>query len=184
MISEAQYLHYLTALLDGDKKQCLQIVVSLLDNKVPLKEIYLNLFQRSMYRIGQMWENERCSVADEHIATKITESLIEIVAVHSEKRQSNGKLAVITCVDKEFHDLGARMVAGFMEASGWSIMFVGSNTPHSEVVNLIKDKRPDIVGLSNNFYINIARLSKLIASIKNEICFINTYQSILSILKS
>ena len=73
MIPEAVYLHYLNALLDGDKKQCLQIVVNLLDQKVSLKEIYLQLFQRSMYRIGQMWENERCSIANEHIATKITE---------------------------------------------------------------------------------------------------------------
>ncbi len=169
MIPEAVYLHYLNALLDGDKKQCLQIVVNLLDQKVPLKEIYLQLFQRSMYRIGQMWENERCSIANEHIATKITESLVEIASVHSGDEKRNGKLALITCIDKEFHELGARMVAGFMEANGWDTLFVGSNTPQADIINLIKERKPDVVGISNNFYINISRLAKLISLIKHEL---------------
>ncbi|MDP3444121.1 MAG: B12-binding domain-containing protein, partial [Ignavibacteria bacterium] len=70
MISEVIYLHYLNALLEGNKKECMQIVVNLIDHKISLKEIYVQLFQRSMYRIGTMWEKERCGIADEHIATK------------------------------------------------------------------------------------------------------------------
>ena len=72
MISETVYLHYLNALLDGDKKQCSQIVQKLINNNVGMKEIFMELFQRSMYRIGLLWEKERCTIADEHIATRIT----------------------------------------------------------------------------------------------------------------
>lgn len=168
MISEAVYLHYLNALLGGDKKQCAQIVVNLVAQKINLKEIYLNLFQRSMYRIGQMWEKERCSIASEHIATKITESLIELVITNFTNDEKVGKLALITCIDKEYHELGARMVAGFLEAHGWDTIFMGANTPEHEVVRLIKVKRPDIVGISSSFYINIIRLVKLIEAIKDE----------------
>jgi len=169
MISEAIYLHYLNSLLDGDKKQCVQIVTGLLNQNVPLKEIYLDLLQRAMYRIGQMWENKRCMIANEHMATKITESLIELSAEYFSGRNRIGKTALITCVDKEFHELGARMVAGFMEAMGWDIIFIGSNTPQNEIIELIKEKRPDIVGISNNFYINFSRLAKLVEGIKHEI---------------
>jgi len=168
MISEAVYLHYLNSLLDGDKKQCVQIVTGLLNQDVSLKEIYLDLLQRAMYRIGQMWENKRCMIANEHMATKITESLIELSSEYFSGKNRNGKTALITCVDKEFHELGARMVAGFMEAMGWNIIFIGSNTPQNEIIELIKEKRPDIVGISNNFYINFSRLAKLVAGIKQE----------------
>lgn len=166
MISEAIYLHYLDSLLKGDKKQCTKIVSDLIESNVPLKEIYLKLFQRSMYRIGQMWEKERCSVAEEHIATKITESLIEFTTSHYINGFSTGKLAVITCIDKEFHELGAQMVAGFFEAYGWKTLYLGSNTPNSCLIDLIKEKNPDVVGISNNFYINIVRLQKLIEQIQ------------------
>ena len=168
MIPEAVYLHYLNALLDGDKKQCVQIVLNLIDQKISIKEIYMELFQRSMYRIGQMWEREKCSVAGEHVATKITEALIELVSTSSFGDDDNGKFALITCVDKEYHELGARMVAGFLEAYGWRTIFIGSNTPQSDIINFVREKKPDLVGISNSFYINVIRLFKLIQAIKEE----------------
>jgi len=168
MIPEAVYQHYLNELLDGDKKQCAQIVLNLIAQKISIKEIYMELFQRSMYRIGEMWEREKCSVAGEHVATKITESLIELASTSSLGDDDNGKLALITCVDKEYHELGARMVAGFLEAYGWRTIFIGSNTPQSDIQNFVREKKPDLVGISNNFYINVFRLIKLIQAIKEE----------------
>lgn len=166
MISEAIYLHYLDSLLKGDKKQCIQIVSNLVENNVNLKEIFIKLFQRSMYRIGQMWEKERCTIAEEHIATKITESLIELTTSKFLNVYNANKLVIITCIDKEFHELGARMVSGFFEISGWETLYLGSNTPPNCLIKLIKERNPDIIGISNNFYINIGRLQKLIEQIQ------------------
>jgi len=166
MISEAVYLHYLNALLDGDKVQCTRIVQKLIKDGSDLKEIYLNLFQRSMYRIGVLWEKEKCTVADEHIATKITEGLIDLVSGNFASDKKTGKLALITCIDKEFHELGARMVAGYFEVSGWNTIFAGSNIPEQDILLIIREKKPDIVGISSSFYINVNRLIKLVKIIK------------------
>ncbi|MFA7418175.1 MAG: cobalamin-dependent protein [Melioribacteraceae bacterium] len=168
MISEAVYLHYLNALLDGDKKQCYQIVSRLIDEKVSPREIFMKLFQRSMYRVGQMWENERCSISDEHIATKITEGLIDFVTASYSAKETPGKSVVITCIDKEFHEIGARMVAGYFETHGYKVYFIGSNTPQKEVLKTIREKQPDIVGISNNFYLNFTRLVNLLNSINQD----------------
>jgi methanogenic corrinoid protein MtbC1 len=165
---EVVYLHYLNALLDGDKNQCLNIVKSLIEQNVNIKEIYMELFQRSMYRIGQLWEKERCSIADEHVATRITEGMIEYVAGNFSHSNKNGKLALITCIDKEYHELGARMVAGFLEVSGWKTIFIGANIPQEEIITLIREKHPDLVGISSSFYINIRRLINLLEEIKAE----------------
>lgn len=168
MISEAVYLHFLNSLLDGDKKQCTQIVDNLIEQNVSVKEVYLNLFQRSMYRIGQMWEKERCTIGCEHVATKIIEGLIEYVAASNLRDAAEKKLALVTCIDKEHHELGARMVTGFLEALGWNTLFVGANIPPSEIVTLIREKSPDVVGISSSFYINITRLISLIQLIRDE----------------
>ncbi|MEW6652893.1 MAG: cobalamin-dependent protein [Bacteroidota bacterium] len=168
MISEATYLHYLNSLLDGDKKQCYQIINNLIADKASLRDIFVKLFQRSMYRVGQMWENDRCSVADEHIATKITEGLVDFVVFQYTSEKEINKVIVITCIDKEFHELGARMVAGYLEALGYKVFFVGSNTPQNEVLKIIKEKQADIVGISNNFYLNFTRLVGLLNEIQKE----------------
>jgi MerR family transcriptional regulator, light-induced transcriptional regulator len=165
---EVVYLHYLDALLDGDKQQCLNIVKSLIEQKISVKEIYLELFQRSMYRIGQMWEKERCSIADEHIATKITETMIEFVANNYPCVSKNGKQALVTCIDKEYHELGARMIAGFLETVGWKTIFIGANIPQEEILYVIRKKNPDMIGISSSFYINIKRLIDLLEKITIE----------------
>ncbi|MBZ0184347.1 MAG: cobalamin-dependent protein [Melioribacteraceae bacterium] len=169
MISEATYLHYLNALLDGNKAECTRIINTLLADDTDVKEIYTKLFQRSMYRIGHLWESNRSSIAEEHIATKITESLLNLVYPKILETPRNGKKIVITCVDKEFHEIGPRIVSDFFELNGWESIFLGANTPANEVLNIIKEKKPDLVGISNSFYINILRLVKLIELIKSEL---------------
>ncbi len=168
MITEGIYYQYLDSLLEGDKATCKSIVEELLAEGESIKEIYLGLFQRSMYRIGQMWERERCSIADEHIATKITEALIDWSIEVSKCKGKKDKSVIIACIDKEYHELGAKMVAGYFEINGWNSTFLGSSTPLSEIIRLIGKKQPDVVGLSVNFYMNIPRLTKLVSMIKTK----------------
>lgn len=168
MINETVYLNYLNNLLAGNKKECTLLVQKLLEQKTDVRTIFIKLFQRSMYRIGQLWEKDKCSIADEHIATKITEGLVELALAGAPEVKPAGKTAMITCVDKEFHELGARMVAGMFELNGWKTYFIGSNTPNGEILNIIKDKKPDVVGVSGSFYINIVRITKLIKMIRDK----------------
>lgn len=166
MIPESVYLHYMNALLDGDKKQCAQIVTNLLEEKISLKEIYLNLFHRSMLRIGQMWEKNKCSIAEECFATKITDSLIELTVFQSYPIEKINKSVVVTCVDKVYHELDAKMIAAFFEVNGWDSLFLSSSTPLNDFLCVIRKRRFDVVSISVSFYMNLTRLTKLISLIK------------------
>jgi hypothetical protein len=55
-IPEVAYEHYLTALLAGDRRFCQATVETLLDQRVPIRRIYEELFGRSLYRVGELWE--------------------------------------------------------------------------------------------------------------------------------
>ncbi len=165
MISEAVYLHYFSALEEGDRETCATIVDDLLEKEVDPKDIYINLFQKSMYRIGDLWDTSRYTIAAEHISTKITESIISKVA-DKYRSESSGKTILLSCLDKEFHELGARIVADFFEIHGWRSIFLGANTPKEEILDLIEERKPDLVGISNNFYMNVPRLIKLVSEIR------------------
>lgn len=166
MIPQAVYFDYLNSLIEGNKYNCTRIVNKLLKDDVPVKEIYDGLFQKTMYRIGHLWENDRATVATEHMASQITESLLSLVYPKIVETEKIGKTAVIACVDKEFHEIGPRIVSDFFELHGWDSYFLGSNTPRNEVIEMIREKQPDVVGISNNFYINFVRLLKLVDDIK------------------
>jgi len=78
-LSELVYEEYLAALLAGDRARCTALVEELLAAGVGLKDLYVHLFQRALYRVGELWERQRVSVAVEHLATAITERLLTLV---------------------------------------------------------------------------------------------------------
>lgn len=166
MVSEVYFLDYTNGLLQGDKEKCSGIVEKLLSEKVNIKDIYVDLFQRSLYHIGKMWEQGQLSIADEHMGTEITKCLINKYAYKITSKMKVGKSALITCVDKEFHEIGARMAADVFELNGWNTYFLGACTPSREIVKFIEIKKPDIVGLSFNFYMNVMRLLEVIDHIR------------------
>lgn len=168
MIDEPLYQDYLTALLAGDRARCAALVDRLLEDDIVPETIYTDLFQRSLYRVGELWEQNRVSVAVEHLATAITESLLAGVYPRIlADRTPNGRRAVVSCGANEFHQVGARMVADILEHCGWDVWFLGANTPAEELLPLIEEKRPDAVGLSLSVYFSLARLTRMIEVIRS-----------------
>lgn len=168
MINEVYFLDYTNALLQGDKEKCVQVVENLLSQKVEIKDIYVDLFQRSMYHVGKMWEQGQLSIADEHIGTEITKSLMNKYAGKFVPDKRVGKTALISCIDKEFHEIGARMASDVFEMNGWKTYFLGASTPTREILKFLEIKKPDVVGLSFNFYMNVMRLLEVIDNIKQK----------------
>ena len=92
---------------------------------------YNNLFQKSLYRVGELWESNRISVAKEHLATAITEGLLNLVypKLFEPEQYRKGRTILISCTANEFHQIGGKMVADVCELNGWDSHFLGANTP-------------------------------------------------------
>jgi len=166
VITETLYSDYLMALLAGSKPVCAEIVSTLLDAETPIKRIYLDLFQRSLYEIGTMWERNAISVSTEHLASSITESLLNLIYPKLFMSERRGRKAVIACCAAEHHQIGAKIVADFFEIHGWDSYFLGADTPADALVKMIDLKKPDLVGLSIAIYFNVPSLKTMIEEVK------------------
>jgi methanogenic corrinoid protein MtbC1 len=155
---EAVYDRYLAALLAGNKTECIQIVSALLDEGIPIRILYLNLLQATMYQVGTLWEQGQISVAKEHLATSLTEFLLTLTYPRLFRVPRSGHKAVVACVASEYHQLGARMVADIFELNGWDAYFLGANTSASGLLSLVREKQPDLLCLSLSIYFNMPRL--------------------------
>ena len=168
MIDESVYQNYLSALLAGRRSECYDIVQKLLAAPIDIKELYEKLFQRSMYRVGELWENNRITVANEHLATSITESLLNLAYPSVFATERIGKKAVISCSANEFHQVGGKMVADILELNGWDGYFLGANTPPEDMLQYLQEVKPDLVGLSLSILPNIANLQRCIDVVKTD----------------
>ncbi len=168
VISENHYTAYLNALLKGNAAECAATIHRLMEQNIPPVDLYTHLFQRALYRVGRLWETNRISVAVEHLATALTEKMLAMVypKILSAATIVDRK-AVISCSVNEYHQIGARMVADIMEVNGWDTRFLGANTPISDLLAMIQETDPDVVGLSVSIYFNMTALHKMIAELRS-----------------
>lgn len=158
LISDTLYQTYLQSLIAGDRQTCTGIVQNLLDQKIAIKTLYLDLFQRSLYEIGTLWEANKISVAREHLATAITEGLLSLVYPALFSGKKTNRSIIISCTPNEYHQIGGKMIADLFELHGWDSHFIGANTPNEHLLSLIDEVKPLLVGLSLSIYFNMPLL--------------------------
>ncbi len=164
----AAYRRYLAGLLANDRQQCQAVFEQWLAADPGLRPLYEDLVQRSLYEVGNLWEQGRISVATEHLATAVTESLLNLTYPRLFAQPRLGKSAIVTCVANEYHQIGGKMVADFFELNGWRGYFLGANTPVRAVMTLIEEKRPDVVALSVAVASGLEALALATAEIRAE----------------
>lgn len=169
MITEELYKSYLRALLNGDYHQCEGIITQILDQEIDLVVLYTDLFRRSLYEVGELWERNHISVAVEHLATAISERLLAVVyprILTRMKRRETARKVVISCSVNEYHQVGARMVSDLMDLHGWNVHFLGANTPVEDLLEMVQENRPDLLGVSLSIYFNLTNLLKMIQAVR------------------
>jgi methanogenic corrinoid protein MtbC1 len=139
---------FVDALLARDSARARRAVDAALVAGAPIPAIYLDLLRPALAEIGHRWAIGELNVAEEHYATAIAQSLLDVLSAQLERPAADGRLAVVSGTPDEQHALGARMVADFLEADGWEVLLLGPGAPAPDLVELVDLERPDVVALS------------------------------------
>lgn len=139
---------YLQALIAGDSATCAHLVDKALAADIPVPRIYEGLMKPALYRIGELWVRNQVSVACEHLATTITEGLLNRVYPNIVHARHCGRKVVLATVEDELHQVGLKMVADLFEMHGWDARLVRAGVSIDRLLETIERERPDAVGLS------------------------------------
>lgn len=158
---------YLNHLLNGQRKEASELVFDLLNQGKTIHEIYIQIFQEAQYEIGRLWELNQISVAQEHYCTASTQMIISQLYPYIFSEKKRNKNIVATCVGKELHEMGIRMISDFLEMDGWDTYYLGANTPKEAVLASIKDYKADILAISVTMTPHLKHAIDLIKEIKS-----------------
>lgn len=140
---------FLLRILEGDRRGAIDIVLDAIKSRnITTADVYLKVLITAQRRIGEMWHAGEVSVAEEHFATTTTQSLMAIVAQNAEKKASNGHVVLVAGVAGDAHDIGIRAAADLFEMEGWRVIFIGANTPASDLAVGVKAFDADLVVIS------------------------------------
>lgn len=153
------------ALLAGRREQAQQVLQNCLAKGHTLVDIEAHVVQPAMYRIGDGWQANRVTVAQEHMATAIAHAVMSASLAQHPPPPLNGRRVVLACVAGNHHALGLRMVADAFDVKGWDVMYLGADVPTSALVQTVVAECPDLVGLSVAFAQQLGVVREVIAQL-------------------
>lgn len=159
---------FLRSLLAGNRGECSRIIHDHLNNQLSIPDVYEKVIRNSLYEIGELWELNKISVATEHLASAIVESILNelyLTIMHNDKSK---KRVVVTCVENEFHQIGIKMVNDVFEMNGWNSFFLGANTPTIELISFVEFIKPYMLAISLSIYSHIPILERMIQKIRDD----------------
>jgi len=158
---------YLRATLAGDRTEALHIALEQgLAAGVSPAELQLGMILPAQREVGRLWQENRISVAQEHLATSVSQLVLSHLYPHLPRPRCNGKRVLVACVEGELHDMGARMGADFLEMAGFDVTFLGPNIPPPQLLAAIEEHRPSLLGLSATMHFHIPALRAAVAAVR------------------
>ena len=159
---------YLSALLRYDRHSASALIMAAVANKVSIKEIYCQVFERCQYEIGRLWQLNDVSIAQEHYCTASTQLIMSQLYPYIFRVGSKVPGTIVAaCVSGELHEIGARMLCDLLELEGWNTIYLGANVPTSGIVDVLRDNHSDILAISASMTFHIPAVRVVIAAVRS-----------------
>jgi MerR family transcriptional regulator, light-induced transcriptional regulator len=166
MTTEEAYEGYLAAIRAGDRHRAFAVIERATSADLDIPTIYLEVFQPVLREIGRLWEENRLTVAEEHLATSITQTAMLRLYSDLDLPESSGRVLIAACADSERHEVGLRMLCDILELSGWETVFLGATVPSESLVKMVANRRPDAVALSASITPHLVQVGRTIRAIR------------------
>ena len=160
---------FLGAILGAQRQAAVNIVEEALRAGHSHVDLYVNVFTPALRRVGELWELNRISVAQEHIATSITQYAIAVIYPQLAPSAVHRGSMVVTGVSGELHQVGANLVADAMEASGWTVRFLGTNLPPASVLSVVEESSANVLCVSTTIVANLPAVVELVQVVRDKL---------------
>ncbi|MFL5843601.1 MAG: diguanylate cyclase [Solirubrobacteraceae bacterium] len=160
---------YGDALRAGDAGMAESVIDSALADGLPPEAVQSLVVESAMVRIGELWEDNAVTVADEHLATAISYNvLIRLYEALTVAPPRSRQTIMLAAPEGQHHVLGLRMIADVLEGAGFVVLFLGADVPAGALRDAIRRHQPDIVGLSVGLGTDVSVVAAAILAVHQE----------------
>lgn len=137
------------AIEEGDRDKAVQLTTEALSADASPQDIITHGLQSGMGVVGEKFSSGEYFLPDMLMAARAMKAALEVLKPSLEKTgiPTIGKV-VIGTVEGDMHDVGKNVVATFLSGSGFEVFDLGLNVTEKKFVDEVREKKPDILGLS------------------------------------
>jgi len=161
------YLTYLAAIRAGNRREAFRVLDEACAAGTHARALYMEVLQPALREIGRLWQENEVSVAEEHLATAITQSaMVRLFEEAVAEGKFGGPTLLAACADVERHEIGLRMVCDLLELEGWDTIYLGATVPNESLVRMVRERKPAAVALSVSLAPHLPRLRSMIQAVR------------------
>jgi len=124
----------------------LEAVLRLASLRLPVGELIELVVTPLMHGVGDAWHAGTLGVGHEHLATAMVRA---VVAALIRGPQTGGAPKVVVAAPAgQLHELGAMTIGAAAAADGWSVLYLGANTPAQDIASVARQTGCDCICLS------------------------------------
>lgn len=140
---------YLEALRAADASRAYRVASGALQQGMTTPELYQRVIAPAMHQIGELWERGAITVADEHMATALTNRILAALRPPPDEASApRPARALLAAVEGEQHALGLRMAADLLEDAGYDTIYLGADVPTGALLQAVESLSPDLVAVT------------------------------------
>jgi 5-methyltetrahydrofolate--homocysteine methyltransferase len=135
-------------ILEGSKDGLIEDLNEYLKTQKPL-DIINGPLMEGMAVVGKLFNENKLIVAEVLQSAEVMKAAVSHLEQFMEKNQTakKGKIVLAT-VKGDVHDIGKNLVEIVLSNNGFEVINLGIKIPSSELIQAVKEHKPDILGLS------------------------------------
>lgn len=137
------------SLIRAKVRETADMINEALASGVKPEKILQDALLEGMSLVGDRFKKNEVYIPEVMVSAKAMKAGMEILKPHLVERKAESRgLAAIGTVSGDLHDIGKNLVCMMLEGVGFQVIDLGVDVPTEKFVRVVKDREPDIVGLS------------------------------------
>ncbi|AKF07129.1 B12 binding domain protein [Sandaracinus amylolyticus] len=165
MLAELRHA-FLDAQLAGDARAGVAVIERGLALGYDATTLRRELVRAGQETIGRLWQENRISVAREHMGTSVALVALAHLYWRAPLSAPRHRRVLVSCVPGEQHAFPARLAADTLELEGYDVKFLGADVPRESLAGMVHDMKPDLVVLSVTLAFHLPELERTVSRIR------------------
>ena len=155
------------AIDEGNREKAIQLTTEALGAGESPQDIIIRGLQAGMGVVGEKFSNGDYFLPDMLMAARAMKGALEILkpSLGQTGMPTIGKV-VIGTVEGDMHDIGKNVVATFLSGSGFEVFDLGLNVPEKKFIEVVREKKADILGLSALLTTTMPTMGRIIKTLE------------------
>ena len=156
-------------LTSGNIEECIKIYKSYVEI-FNIADFFDKILRPVMAKIGKDWDTGKLTIATEHVASNIAQTLVKIIMDQSSGTGNKKKVMICVPVGEEHH-IGCDVLETYLTIKGFKVFNMGTSIPTESIMGFINMKKPDIVLISITIQDNILAGQRLAKKLEDKAKF-------------